>query len=1076
VKKRRSGVFVLAFALLFIGAIPAWALGAPSWSTPVDVSVLSPQAGAPQIVAAADGSLTAVWQGFDGVNSIVQTSHSANRGATWGATTNLSAPGQNASFPHVAIAPNGSVTVLWDRFNGSAFTVETSHSVDGSGWSAPVLLAVVGGEASNPQVLVAPNGTISGVWQSFIGGNNVIETRHSVDGLSWSAPVVLSAAGGAASSPQIAAAHDSSLTAVWYRFDGSYYIVQSAHSADGSAWSVPTDLSAAGQNAIGPQIAAEPTGGLTVVWNRFDGLHYVIQATHSADSAATWAVPVSLSVAGQDADAPQLAAAPDGTFAVVWDRFDGSNFVIQSSHSAGGTTWSAAANLSTAGQNAVGPQIIAGPDSALTAIWSRYDGSNNIVQASHSADDGGTWDAPVSLSTAGQTADAPQVAVAADGAVSAVWSRFDGSNHAIQAAFTLTPPAIVSVALPIAPGHAARMPTAATATPAPPTPQPTDPPIVSPVLQLVFGFMVGDHANGGALTVKGDGFLPDSLVIVTLHSTPTTLGTIAISPGGTFEQALSLPTTVDPGAHHVDVTYTGSDGIATSQSWYFRVDDSNVVTKIQSQPTAMPPSWAQSAGRAPANPGTIAVGGVTYQRYLPSLHPAQAVDTVVSSLVLLTILGGVGAASAFAAGGSMAMAGSAAAAGSARGSSSHRSGENKGASLASAKVAHLKFKQEAVARGDRSSTWAWFGSQRLDSLSFALPVTLNRFSPLLARVSNDGAYLRAMFGPLWLVSSLAGIVLGALSLVNTHGAAVPPAVGLMIAIIVLSAFDVLGGFLAASTFTIGVIALGGLSTMAEVRTVLGIDVIFFTVALAASAARPLRRVPAQSASDWFDRTADVVIASLIGSWAVMKMIGSLPGLSGLELPIAGSAGTIALVAGAAIVMRYVLETVATYLYPLRLAAVTPPKIGFPSPWQQVVSAMLKTALFVFVAIAYLGNVWPLWVGAALFLIPSVIAPFQGKLPNVPRLVRLIPGGVFKIVLMLCVGKLLGGWLASNIRNPQDLIDQAFVVLAIPSLLLGFAGFFGREGNRWGLNWPMRIGGVVLVGLGVLLVLGVIRIP
>jgi hypothetical protein len=466
---------------------------------------------------------------------------------------------------------------------------------------------------------------------------------------------------------------------------------------------------------------------------------------------------------------------------------------------------------------------------------------------------------------------------------------------------------------------------------------------------------------------------------------------------------------------------------------------------------------------------------VTYQRYLPALHPAETVDTVVSSLVLLTILGGVGAVSAFAAGGSIAMAGSAAAAGGARGATSQASGSTS-ASLASAKVKHLKFQREAIAWGDRSSTWAWSGTQRLDSLSAVLPVALNRFSPLLARVSNDGAYLRAMFGPVWLLTSLAGIVLGALSIVNTRGAAVPPAAGLMVAIIVLSAFDVLGGLLAATTFTIGVIALGGLSTVAEFRTMLGIDVIFFTVALTASAARPLRRLPALSASDWFDRIADVVIAALISTWAVTKMIGGLPALSGLALPIADSALTIALCAGGAIVLRYLLETVATYHYPQRLAAVAPAKIGFPSPQQQVVSAVFKTALFVFVAIAYLGNVWPLWVGAALFLIPSVVAAFQAKLPNLPRLVKLLPGGVIKIVLMLCIGKLLGGWLASTIHNPQDFIDQAFVILAIPSFLLGFAGFFGREGNKWGLNWPIRIGGVALVVIGVLLVLGVIRFP
>jgi hypothetical protein len=878
--------------------------------------------------------------------------------------------------------------------------------------------------------------------------------------------------------PAIASATDSSLTAVWSSFDGSSYTVQSSHSADGSSWSAPSQVAVAGGASASPQLVVGPSGTATVVWDDTNGSNGLIQASRSTNNGLTWAVPTTLSGAG--ADPPRIARAPNGTLAVVWDRFDGSNFIVQSSHSADGATWSPAADLSMAGVSAVSAQIAAAPDSALTAVWSRFDAANSfIIQTSHSVDNGATWDPVVDLSAPATAADAPQAAVASDGGVTAVWSRFNGTNSAIQSAFTGVTPVVLPGAPP-APtaGHHPAPPTAAE-TPAVPTPEPSVGPAVAPVLKLTFDFTVGENAHGGELTVAGDGFLPDSIVVVTLHSTPKNLGTIAISPTGSFEQSMSLPTSLVAGTHHVEVAYTGADGSSTSKSLYFRVKASGVVTELQSEPTDTPPSWAQSDSPSTtgSGPDTLTVGGVEYPVYLPAQHPAQAVDTVVSSLVLLSILGGVGAVSAFAAGGSIAMAAAAAAAGGARESSSRSGGEaSRSASLASAKVKHLKFKSEAVARGDKSSTWDWVGTERLDSLSAALPIALNRFSPLLARVSNDGAYLRAMFGPLWLISSVVGIVLGVLSVVSTHGAAVPPAIGLFVAIIVLSAFDVLGGLLASSVFTIGVIALGGLGTIAEARTLLGIDVIFFTVALTASAARPLRRLPAVSASDWFDRIADVAVASLLATWAVTKMIGALPALSGIVLPIADSALTVALFAGGAIALRYVVETIATYQYPLRLAAVAPAKIGFPSVRQQVVSAVLKTALFVFIAIAYLGNIWPLWVGAALFLIPSIVAAFQAKLPNVPRLVKLIPGGVIKIVLMLCIGKLLGGWLASAIHNPQDLIDQAFVILAIPSLLLGFAGFFGRDGDKWQLNWPIRVGGIVVVIIGVLLVVGVLRIP
>ncbi|MCU1559017.1 MAG: hypothetical protein JWN09_3012, partial [Microbacteriaceae bacterium] len=963
VKRRWTGVVAVGFVLLFVGVIPASAAGAPSWSSPVDVSAVGQHAANPQVVAASDGSLTAVWEGSDGTNSVVQTSRSTDSGATWATPVTLSAPGQSPFFPHIVAAPNGSLTAVWDLSNVGTVRVQASHSVDGSSWSAPFDLATFSGEASSPHIVAAPDGTVTTIWQ---GQGNVIQRSHSVDGTSWSAPAAFPDAGWGGMGPSIASGTDSSLTAVWSSFDGSNYTVQSSRSANGFSWSAPSQLAVAGGAPASPHIVVAPSGAVTVVWDQTNGSNGVIQASHSANGGLTWDAPATLSGAG--ADPPHIALAPNGTLAVVWDRFDGSNYIVQSSHSSNGSTWSAAADLSTTGLSAISPQIVAGPDSALTVAWSLFDGSNSyIVQASHSVDNGSSWNPAVDLSSPGPAADAPQIVAASDGTVTAVWSRFDGTNYAIQSAFTVIPPlftsgtpppstvgvaysfqlsasgvpvptfwiatgalpagltlsstgvisgtptavgtssfalaasngaapdavanytlTVGSSVLPIIPQPVASTAAGAPAVPTPqPTPSPTPEPsagptVVAPVLQLVFDFTVGENADGAGLTVRGDGFLPDSVAVVTLHSTPTTLGTIAISSAGSFEQTLSLPTSVDPGVHHVEVAYTGADGSATSQSLYFSVNGSGVVTNLQSQPTATPPPWAQTATHSTigSGPGTLTVGGVTYPVYIPALHPTQAVDTVVSSLVLLTILGGVGAVSAFAAGGSIAMAG--AAAGGRRETTPHSPAEeSKSASLASAKVKHLKFKSEAVARGDRSSTWDWLGSERLDSLSAALPVALNRFSPLLARVSNDGAYLRAMFGPLWLVSSLAGIVLGVLSVASTHGAAVPPALGLLIAIIVLSAFDVLGGLLAASTFTIGVIALGGLATIAEARTLLGIDVIFFTVALTASAARPLRRLPAVSASDWFDRIADAVVASLIATWAVTKMIGALPALSGL---------------------------------------------------------------------------------------------------------------------------------------------------------------------------------------------------
>jgi hypothetical protein len=607
----------------------------------------------------------------------------------------------------------------------------------------------------------------------------------------------------------------------------------------------------------------------------------------------------------------------------------------------------------------------------------------------------------------------------------------------------------------------------------------------APQAGLTFGFSVGQPAAGSHVIVSGSGFMPGTSTDVTLHSDPVDLGTVTIGPDGTFTHVFSLPQQVTPETHRVIVSGTGANGSALEQTWYFKVAPDGTVAKLDPKPAVTAPDWAYGVPvhrtppvhRAHLSSGRVVIGGVAYAPYSPKAHAVAAVDTQVAAFTLLG-LAGVGAA------GSMAIGADAATATGGgteeREEREERSGHgghghSGGGSLSSAKVKHLKFRHEAVALGDRSGTWAVPFVEVVDRWSLALPGRLNASSPLAARLVNDAAYLRAMVGTSMLALPIAGIVLGVVAAVNVHGAAVPPAAGVFGAVLVLSIFDALSGFLAASAFGAVVVGSGGVTSAAALRTLLGIGVCFFAVGLAASAARPLRRVPATSAGARFDRLADCVIAPLIAMWAVTKMIGALDAISGVSFPIVHDADAIALVSGVAIVLRYVLESVATHFYPLRLGAVAPPKIGFPSPRQQILAAAAKSVIFVFFAIAYLGDVWELWVGAALFFLPSVVAAYQMKLPNVPGLVRFLPAGVIKTVLMLCVGKVAATALHDHVSSAEAFIALGFVLLGLPSLLLGLGGFFGREGRTFPVNWAARIGGIGVVALGVLLVENVIHL-
>jgi hypothetical protein len=142
------------------------------------------------------------------------------------------------------------------------------------------------------------------------------------------------------------------------------------------------DLSATGEAANDPQVTVSSTGLATAVWERYDGSRYIIQSSTS-QSGGTWSAPVNLSASGRDASGAQLTVSSTGFATAVWRRYDGSNDIIQSSTSQSGGAWTTPADLSATGGNAAEPQITVSSTGLATAIWSRYGGSNDFIQSSH---------------------------------------------------------------------------------------------------------------------------------------------------------------------------------------------------------------------------------------------------------------------------------------------------------------------------------------------------------------------------------------------------------------------------------------------------------------------------------------------------------------------------------------------------------------------------------------------------------------------------------------------------------------------------------------------------------------------
>ncbi len=391
-------------------------------------------------------------------------------------------------------------------------------------------------------------------------------------------------------------------------------------------------------------------------------------------------------------------------------------------------------------------------------------------------------------------------------------------------------------------------------------------------------------------------------------------------------------------------------------------------------------------------------------------------------------------------------------------------------SLSSSKLDATASAQLVAGIGDGSRSWRWPGTRRVDAALYALPVKLARFSAVMARIAVDGSSLRAILGSGALVLPAIGLLLGVAALQSSGATSAPPGVAILLSVAVLGVFDAMAGFLAVAVFVAGVAVSGNLSSVGEVRTMLGLAVIWFAVPLIAGSARPLRRAAAQSAAEWRTWLGDLVIASLIGAWLIQKLIIALPSMAGRPLSVAAHANTAALTILTACALRVMLEAATARWYPLRLTQVQPATMPQPIPAQRVAGATLRTGVLLFIASAFLGVHWQLWLGGFLFLLPQLMSVFKERFPKSAHLHRVLPRGITRLVIMLVVGVGVASLVSHAVGQSAEPALNAFVLLAIPGVIVAGVELFAADPPPPGDDLGRWLAGAAILVTGVCLVL------
>jgi hypothetical protein len=262
-----------------------------------------------------------------------------------GPVTDLSGAGANAFSPDVAADANGNIVAVWTRHDGTAWRVQAASQPAGGQFAPPQDLSAPGEDATDPRIAVAPNGDVVVAWLRPDGQDVRVQAAVRPAGGAFGAPQTLSPAGRDARSPDVAVDPLGNAIVVWSRSEPRRFSdrVQVAERpagavsfklapaqgapppdpppASGPPVEAPVlvrDVSAPGASGREPRVAMDPTGGTYVAWlSVAPGEQPRVRAVVRPAGGA-FGAPQDLSSGGRAANAIDIAATLSGTAYVVW--------------------------------------------------------------------------------------------------------------------------------------------------------------------------------------------------------------------------------------------------------------------------------------------------------------------------------------------------------------------------------------------------------------------------------------------------------------------------------------------------------------------------------------------------------------------------------------------------------------------------------------------------------------------------------------------------------------------------------------------------------------------------------------
>lgn len=333
------------------------------------------------------------------------------------------------SAQQIAVTPQGNAFAVCV----SGFDIWASrYNVSTGIWQAPTILSPGGNPVSIPQVSVDTAGNAYVVWRQTGITPRIYAAVYTVATNTWSAPTVISLiAAGTHVSPQVKALSVGTAIAIFgktnFPLPGIWVNIYSA-----GAWGGAAQTYAVAQPLISCQLATAPNNTAFILWNETGG-----SLRAGRYSGGVWLAATTLNPVPNATSNPHIAMDGVGNAIAVWQQSDGTNQRITAAiYTAATDTWASYSYISDAGQNALNPQIAMNNAGQAIAVWSRFNGTYDIIQAVFYNPNTASWQTIQDVSPTGQPNTNPVIGIDRNGNAIAVWvvnsNGIQASNYSVS--------------------------------------------------------------------------------------------------------------------------------------------------------------------------------------------------------------------------------------------------------------------------------------------------------------------------------------------------------------------------------------------------------------------------------------------------------------------------------------------------------------------------------------------------------------------------------------------------------------------------------------------------------------------